>query len=195
MTRELPLTRRAVQASPTIFPRLGLRRRCLDSGALTGQPCSWAACQAGIPGPLLPRISETSVSSHPSPAAAGWWRTGSRWVLRHVMVTAWERSHLHFLSDWLPGGGKPELDASAKWSLHRTPLSRTIPSFNLPLCKQNNENCPFQVLALWPAPVFPHRELRLVSLLSVRPCNSSLLSPQDIWALPRRGSAHQPWAM
>lgn len=92
------------------------------------------------------------------------------------MVTAWERSHLHFLSDWLPGGGKPELDASAKWSLHRTPLSRTIPSFNLPLCKQNNENCPFQVLALWPAPVFPHRELRLVSLLSVRPCNSSLLS-------------------
>lgn len=66
----------------------------------------------------------------------------------NVMVTAWEGSHLHFLKDWLPVGEKPEPHAGAKWFLHRTSLSCTFPSLNLPLYKQNNENFPSQVLAL-----------------------------------------------
>lgn len=115
----------------------------------------------------------------------------------NVMVTAWEGSHLHFLKDWLPVGEEPEPQAGAKWFPHRTPLSHTAPSFNLPLSKQNNENFPSQVLALRPARVFPHRKQAAWSvcsacLLAAAHC---LLSPQAIANLPLRDSVRQAWAM
>lgn len=128
---------------------------------------SWAAWRAGTPGILSHPGSWRQISLHihylqllagGEPEADG--------SSDNVMVTAWERSHLHFLKAWLPVGEKPEPHASAKWFLHRTPLSCTVPSFNLPLYKQNNENFPSQVLALWLAQVFPHRKQATWSVCS-----------------------------
>lgn len=94
---------------------------------------SWAAWRAGMPGILGHPGSWRQVSLHihhlqlvagGDPEASG--------SLDNVMVTAWEESHLHFLMDWLPVGEKPEPHAGAKWFLLRTPLSRTVPSVNLP---------------------------------------------------------------
>lgn len=112
----------------------------------------------------------------------------------YVMVTAWEGSHLHFLKDWLPVGEKPEPHASAKWFLHRTPLSRTVPSFNLPLYKQNNENFPPRSWLCGPPRSFltGSRLVCAVCLLATAHC---LLSSQDISNPPLRDNVHPAWAM
>lgn len=159
---------------------------------------SWAACRASMPGILSHPGSRRQVSlhiHHLQLLAGGELEADES--SDNVMVTAWEGSHLHFLKDWLPVGEKPEPHASAKWFLHRTPLSHTVPSFNLPLYKQNNENFPSQVPALWPAQVFPHRKQAAWSvcsacLLATAHC---LLSPQDIANPPLRDSVRQAWAM
>lgn len=155
VTGKPPLTRRAVTTSPSPLPLA--RSEAMMPGQWGFD--SWAAWRASRPGILSHPGSWRQVSLHihhlqllagGEPEADG--------SSDNVMVTAWEGSHLHFLKHWLPVGEKPEPHGSAKWFLHRTPLSRTVPSFNLPLYKQNNENFPSQVLALWPAQVFPHRK-------------------------------------
>lgn len=59
---------------PPDLPWLSLRRVGLR---LLGSLEGWHAWD-----PRPPRILETNVSSHLSPAAAGWWRPRSQWVLR-----------------------------------------------------------------------------------------------------------------
>lgn len=130
VTRELLSPGGQSRPLPTLLPWLRLRRWCPDGGASTpGQPAGFSATQDHGDKCLFTSI------------------TCSCWLVerRKLMgprTIAWEGSHLHFLTDWLPVGEKPEPHVSAKWFLHRTPLSRTVPSFNLPLYKQNNENFP-----------------------------------------------------
>lgn len=128
VTREPPLIRRAVKASPR--PSMAQSEEMMP--AEWGFD-SWAAWRAGTPGILghpgswrqMPlHIYHLQLLAGGDPEASG--SSGN------VMVTDWEGSHLHFLRDWLPVGEKPEPHASAKWFLHRTPLSCTVPSFNLP---------------------------------------------------------------